>query len=168
MILIAAGSNLPISGVDSQQLVFSAFSAVDRFARILARSPLYESPAWPDPADPAFVNAVVRVETELDPPALLAALHAVEAAFGRRRTARNAPRTLDLDLLGYNDVVSDGPNGLALPHPRLRERDFVLAPLCDVAPDWRPPGGGPPASAMLAGLPKPQARRISGQKARKC
>lgn len=163
MILIAAGSNLPFCGVDSQQLVLNAFFAVGRVARIVVISPLYESPAWPDPADPPFANAVAAVETGLAPEALLEALHAIEAGFGRRRTRANAPRTLDLDLIAYGTERRDGHGGgLVLPHPRLADRDFVLAPLCDIAPDWRDPGSGRSAAALLADLPARSARRISG------
>ena len=103
MILIAAGSSLPFSNLDSQHIVLKAFQAVGRMSRLIAQSSLYESPAWPDPADPPFVNAVAAVETDMAPDALLAGLHAIEAGFGRRRAVRNAPRTLDLDLLAYHD-----------------------------------------------------------------
>lgn len=161
MIFIAAGSNLPFCGVDSQQLVLNAFSAMERIVRIPLASPLYRSPAWPDPADPPFVNAVASIETRLEPMALLAALHALEAGFGRSRGVKNAPRTLDLDLLAYGEERADGTDGPELPHPRLHERDFVLAPLCDIAPGWRHPVSGRTAQAMLDALPRPAARRIT-------
>jgi 2-amino-4-hydroxy-6-hydroxymethyldihydropteridine diphosphokinase len=161
MILIAAGSNLPFCGLDSQQIVLRSFFAIGRCARVIVQSPLYTSPAWPDPRDPVFVNAAARLETDLEPPALLALLHAVEAAFGRRRDARNAPRTLDLDLLAHNDVVSDGGAGAPiLPHPGIEHRDFVLAPVADIAPDWRPPGQSKTASELLDALPSRTATRI--------
>ncbi len=158
MILIAAGSNLPFCGVDSQQIVLHSFLAVGRFTDVVAKSPLYSSPAWPDPADPPFVNAVAEIRTDLPPPALLAALHGVEAAFGRSRGAANAPRTLDLDLIAYDDVRSEQP---ILPHPRFMDRGFVLAPLCDIAPDWRPPGEARTALDLLEALPERRARPIS-------
>lgn len=161
MILIAAGSNLPWQDIDSQQIVPCSLAAVGRFASIVAKSPLYRSPAWPDPADPPFINAVAVVETELRPAALLAGLHAVERAFGRRRSVRNAPRTLDLDLIAYDDEIShEAQEGPLLPHPRLGARDFVLAPLNDVAPDWRHPQTGETAAQMLAGLATRAARRL--------
>lgn len=158
MILIAAGSNLPFCGVDSQQIVLHSFLAIGRFTDVVAKSPLYSSPAWPDPADPPFVNAVAEIRTDLPPAALLAALHAVEAAFGRRRGTANAPRTLDLDLIAYGDIRSERP---ILPHPRFQDREFVLAPLCDIAPGWRPPGAARTARELLEALPARQARRIS-------
>lgn len=166
MIFIAAGSNLPFCDTPSQHLVTRAFAVLDRFVQVKAVSHLYKSTAWPDPADPPFVNAAALVETEMGPHALLAALHAVEAAFGRRRGMRNGPRTLDLDLISYNDVCSEeGSEVLVLPHPRFFEREFVLAPLCDIAPDWRFPGDGPwtgkSVRELLSGLEIRETQRIS-------
>ncbi len=157
MILIAAGSNLPFCGVDSQQIVLHSILAIGRFTELIAKSPLYLSPAWPDPSDPAFVNAVAHIRTEIEPAPLLAALHGIERAFGRTRGQKNAPRTLDLDLIAFGNRQSDHPN---LPHPRLSSRDFVLAPLCDIAPDWRPPGENRTAAEILKGLEGRTARRI--------
>lgn len=169
MILIAAGSSLPFCGFDSQHIVLRAFRAIGRIAEIERQSPLYESPAWPVPSDPAFVNAVISVTTDLGPLALLHGLHAIEAGFGRRRDApRNAPRTLDLDLLAYDDVAMTGDEtgekvegGLILPHPRISERAFVLAPLCDIAPDWRHPVTREVAKSMLSAVSARGMRRIS-------
>jgi 2-amino-4-hydroxy-6-hydroxymethyldihydropteridine diphosphokinase len=90
---------------------------------------------------PDFINAVASVQTTLKPQALLAALLAIENRHGRRRTMRNAPRTLDLDLLLYGEAVFD-QDGLTLPHPRLHERAFVLAPLAEIAPEAMVPGMG--------------------------
>ena len=166
MILIAAGSSLPFRGIDSQQIVLRAFSALDRVAALTAKSSLYETPAWPDADDPPFINAVAAVETALPPEALLAALHAIEAGFGRRRRQRNAPRSLDLDLIAYHDERRDGVGdgiggGLRLPHPGIATREFVLAPLAEIAPDWRHPVTGATAQTMLEGLKAHKARRIS-------
>src|SRR6202012_735638 len=103
-----------------------------RHVEIRAVSSFYRSPAWPDPADPPFVNAVAELKTKLQPVALMAILHEVETDFGRKRSAPNVPRTLDIDLLDYDGRVEPGPP--ALPHPRMEKRAFVLVPLCDVAP----------------------------------
>lgn len=160
MILIAAGSSLPFNHIDSQQIVLSAFFALGRLMTINAVSALYETPAWPDPSDPPFVNAVAAVSTNMPAQALLQALHAIEAGFGRRRDTRNAPRTLDLDLLAYGRECRHEEAGVLLPHPRLQKREFVLAPLCDIAPDWRHPIFGKTAAEMLTALPDQNALRI--------
>ena len=97
-------------------------------------SALYETAAVGGPANqPHYLNAVLSVATPLPPRELLAALLQTEDACGRRRAERHGPRTLDLDLLIYDDLVLDEPE-LELPHPRLHLRRFVLKPLCDIAP----------------------------------
>lgn len=108
--------------------------------QLAGQSRLYRSLAIGPGAQPDYANAVVIVTTSLNAEALLAALHALEARAGRTRTLRWGARTLDLDLLLYERHISHEPT-LLLPHPRLSERDFVLQPLCDIAPGWRLPNG---------------------------
>lgn len=105
-------------------------------ATLLARSSDYRTPPWGEEAQEPFINACVEVETGLDPHALLFTLHKIEKRFGRDRAKeqRWGPRTLDLDLLAYDDAVIKQPD-LTLPHPRLFERAFVLVPLAEIAPD---------------------------------
>ena len=116
--------------------------------RLLAASSLYRSAPVGVVAQPDFINAVARIETAVTARALLQALLAAEARFGRRREFPGAPRTLDLDLLLYGDRVIDEPE-LVVPHPRMHERAFVLAPLAEIAPDIAIPGKGR-AAALLA------------------
>ena len=101
-----------------------------------ARSPDYATPPWGDLQQADFINACVEIETSLGPHALLFTLHKIERKFGRDRAreTRWGPRTLDLDLIAYDDVRIDRPE-LTLPHPRLFERAFVLVPLAEIAPD---------------------------------
>jgi len=113
---------------------------------------MYTSPAWPDPADPPFTNAVAAVDTWLAPAELMMTLHAVESEFGRKRGIPNIPRTLDLDLIDYDGRVESAIGGPVLPHPRATERAFVLAPLLDVAPDWRDPVTGTSGRDRLKAL----------------
>lgn len=123
--------------------------------KILSASSFYETPAWPNPSDPAFVNAVAAVQTVLQPVELLNLLHGVETEFGRMRSAPNAARTLDIDLLDYDGCVMT--DGVMLPHPRLAERSFVLVPLLEIAPGWTHPVTGLAAAELLAGLPDQDA-----------
>src|SRR5512141_533977 len=107
-------------------------------AALLARSSDYATPPWGEEAQARFVNACIEIETSLDPHALLFTLHKIEKKFGRNRAqeTRWGPRTLDLDLIAYDDVSLDTPD-LTLPHPRLFERGFVLVPLAEIAGDRR-------------------------------
>ncbi|MBU1360382.1 MAG: 2-amino-4-hydroxy-6-hydroxymethyldihydropteridine diphosphokinase [Gammaproteobacteria bacterium] len=128
---VAIGANLG----DARAAVAGAMTALNGLphTRVTARSSLYRS-APVDASGPDFVNAVVEIDTALAPERLLAELHRLEADAGRTRPARNAPRTLDLDLLAV-DGVSVESTSLTLPHPRMTERAFVLVPLAEIAPD---------------------------------
>ncbi|MEU3355885.1 2-amino-4-hydroxy-6-hydroxymethyldihydropteridine diphosphokinase [Streptomyces sp. NPDC037389] len=120
--------------------------------RVKAVSPVYETEPWGvEPgAQPTYFNAVVLVKTTLPPDSLLERGHAIEEAFERVRDERWGPRTLDVDIVTYQDVVSDDPV-LTLPHPRAHERAFVLAPWYDVDPEAVVPGHGS-VSELLAGI----------------
>lgn len=139
---IGIGSNLD----EPRARVRAAIDELDTLphCRVSGRSSLYLSAAIGGPPQPDYVNAVTRLETGLAPMDLLAALLAIETRHGRSRTEPNAPRTLDLDLLLYDSatLISDG---LRLPHPRMHERRFVLAPLLEVDPEAQVPGHGPVA-----------------------
>jgi 2-amino-4-hydroxy-6-hydroxymethyldihydropteridine diphosphokinase len=107
---------------------------------------------------PDFINAVARLDTGLAPEALLERLQDIERRHGRERPFPGAPRTLDLDLLLYGDQVLDTPR-LTVPHPRMHERRFVLAPLAEIAPEAAVPGRGS-ARALLAACPEQAVERI--------
>lgn len=144
---IALGANLG----DPASTLRAAFSALDALpdSRLLARSALYLSAPVGLTGQPDFVNAAAHIETTLPPEALLDALFAIEQQFGRLRGERNGPRTLDLDLLLYDQQVISTPR-LTLPHPRLHLRAFVLLPLADLDPALRIPGRGTLAAWLPA------------------
>ena len=159
MILVALGANLPTArhGTPAEGLDAALSVLAEHGIQSVARSGWYRSAPIPPADGPWFVNGVVRVETTLSPVPLVARLLSVEAAFGRWRSVAGASRPLDLDLLDYDGQVirheadDDGP-ALILPHPRLAERAFVLAPLVEVAPEWRHPVTGATATSLLAAV----------------
>ena len=136
---IGLGSNLD----DPIRQVRSAISRLDSMegTRVVARSSLYRSAPFGPVEQPDFVNAAVTVETRLAPRQLLAALQAIESDLGREPAERWGPRRIDLDLLVYGDAVID-EQGLKIPHPGIAERNFVLLPLGEIAPDLFVPGLG--------------------------
>src|SRR5689334_14693066 len=109
MILIGLGANIPSSAGTPDVTLRAALSELaSHEIDVIEVSPIYRSPAWPDPNDPDYANAVASIETRLDPEQLMARLHETETVFGRKRSARNAPRTLDLDLIDYDGLVTEG------------------------------------------------------------
>ena len=137
---VALGANLgdPLATL---RLAVEALHALPD-SRTLGVSSFYRTAPVGLRNQPDFINAVASLQTGLTPAALLDALFAVEGQFGRVRSIRNAPRTLDLDLLMHGAHVSDDPY-LTLPHPRMHLRAFVLAPLAEIAPALMVPGHGP-------------------------
>ena len=151
---IALGSNMPFEGASAPRVLARAVSAMQAAGlHPLALSGLWESPAWPPSDQPDYYNAIVALDPAgLSPQQLYAVLRDIELSFGRERRDRWAARTLDLDI-----VAMEGRAGtfgaITLPHPRMHERAFVLAPMDEVAPAWRHPETGLSPSEMLDLLP---------------
>jgi 2-amino-4-hydroxy-6-hydroxymethyldihydropteridine diphosphokinase len=172
--LIAVGANLPSPAGSVSQTVVVALGllAASESVELRKQSRLFQTPAYPVGSGPDFVNAAVEIATDLPPDKLMALLHRIELQMGRTRTNRWEARVLDLDLLACGDLVlpdnagfdhwmnmpeaqhSDtAPPQLILPHPRLHNRGFVLAPLADIAPAWMHPRRGQTVRQMLDQLP---------------
>ena len=133
-VLIALGGNVGDVRATFQKAIVNICDMTQGV--LLARSSDYATPPWGDEQQAPFINACIEIETGLDPHALLFTLHKIESRFGRDRARerRWGPRTLDLDLIAYDDVSMQTPE-LTLPHPRAFERTFVLVPLAEIAPD---------------------------------
>jgi 2-amino-4-hydroxy-6-hydroxymethyldihydropteridine diphosphokinase len=163
MVFVAIGANLPSpDGATALETCRRAAAALDALPglRLKALSRWYETDPVPPSGQPPYINGVaLLVGSVADPASLLAALQAIENAFGRIRGEPNAARTLDLDIVSMDGLVRTAPDPI-LPHPRAHLRAFVLAPLADVAPDWVHPVLGTRVDALLRALP-PQGIRLS-------
>jgi len=159
MIVIALGANLDSPAGPPAMTIRAALGELAKNGvKVEAVSALYRTPAWPDASEPPFDNAVIRMDTAHSPTELMNILHQIESLYGRTRGAKNAPRTLDLDLIDYHGRVEAGPP--TLPHPRMAERAFVLIPLSDVAPEWRHPVSGRSVGELIAALPEESRRGV--------
>ena len=145
---LGLGSNLG----DREENLRKALSLLGDVGEITALSSVYETEPWGYAEQPYFLNMVCEFRTSLSPPELLALAQEVERRLGRVRTIRYGPRTMDVDILLYGDQIVDTPD-LQIPHPRIPERAFVLAPLAEIAPDVEHSTLKRPISALLADAP---------------
>jgi 2-amino-4-hydroxy-6-hydroxymethyldihydropteridine diphosphokinase len=138
---IGMGANLPSRAGPPEATLTAAAARLESLGHVARRSSLFLTDPVGFADQPRFVNAVVALETDLEPRALLNALLRIEQEFGRDRSSglANRPRTLDLDILLFGNIELREP-GLEIPHPRLAERLFALLPLCEIAPSLVPPG----------------------------
>ena len=171
--VVALGGNVASHVGDPAATLAAAIIALKSDSvQIVAVSQFYQTPCFPAGVGPDYINAAAILSTDLEPGIFLNLLHRTEAEFGRQRRQRWGNRTLDLDLLAYDDLISPdpatykdwrdlapeeqvlrAPAELILPHPRLHERAFVLVPLQDIARHWRHPVLGMDVDQMVAGLP---------------
>jgi 2-amino-4-hydroxy-6-hydroxymethyldihydropteridine diphosphokinase len=152
MILVALGANLPSRfGTPDQSLNHVLRLLPSRGVRVIRASRLYANPAVPQSGQPDYVNCVAVVETTAEPGELIDICLAIERELGRVRSEKWGPRSIDIDIVDFDGLVFDSP-ALTLPHPRVKERAFVLIPLLEVAPEWRHPVSGERGADLLAQL----------------
>ena len=163
MIFIGLGGNLTCETFGPPRATCGAALQImtQRGMKIIKRSRWYESAPVPISDQPWYVNGVVSIETTLSAHDLVSEVLNIEAELGRRRSVANAPRTIDLDVIAYNDEVIDAesPEQVAIPHPRMHQRAFVLLPLAEIAPDWQHPKTNASLDRLIAALPEDQTCR---------
>ena len=179
-LIVALGSN-QISGESTPELILRhAVQAIEmRGAVIRKSSAFYQTPCFPAGVGPDYINAALLIEAAWTPAQAMSQLHAVEQEFGRERAQRWGQRTLDLDLIAFDDVVAPdlktyekwrdlgpdqqkmrAPTDLILPHPRVQDRAFVLVPMSDVANDWVHPVSGLSVQQMLDAIPDSEKAEV--------
>lgn len=180
--MVAFGANLQLGSLSLEQTIFAAIKAFrDEDLDVISTSNLYETPSFPAGSGPNYINGALLITPRhfAQPQEILAALHRIEARFGRQRVQRWGGRTLDLDLIACDDTVlpdqatfqrwfdmplaeqaSRAPDQIIVPHPRMQDRAFVLVPLADVAPEWRHPVLQKTVTQLLADLPEAARREV--------
>lgn len=166
MIFLGLGGNLECETYGGPRRTCGAALDLlsERGVSILAHSRWYESAPVPVSDQPWFINGVVSIETRLSPGDLVKTVLAVESELGRRRSVPNAPRTIDIDVIAYDNEIIDRVDGrnasdVIIPHPRMHIRAFVILPLADIAPQWRHPVTGQGIEELKGDLPKDQICR---------
>ncbi|NOD78141.1 MULTISPECIES: 2-amino-4-hydroxy-6-hydroxymethyldihydropteridine diphosphokinase [unclassified Ruegeria] len=179
--VVALGANLNLRGNEPAMTLRNALDAIARQEVVIRSvSRFFATPCFPVGAGPDYVNAAALIATEKSPTELLRVLHAVEHEFGRERIQRWGMRTLDLDLVCFDDLVlpdqavfdrwltlpsdaqqNEAPDQLILPHPRLQDRAFVLVPMADIAPDWCHPVLERSVTQMVADLPLAEVEAVT-------
>jgi 2-amino-4-hydroxy-6-hydroxymethyldihydropteridine diphosphokinase len=149
VIFLALGSNMG----DREANLKAAVDALEPEVHPIACSPVYETPPWGYLEQPKFLNQVVKAETHLKPTDLLEYIKKIEGQQGRQETFRNGPRSIDLDIIFYDQEVIDLPP-LTIPHPRMETRAFVLVPLADLAPHYQHPILGVSVTDLLSKVDK--------------
>ena len=151
-VYIGLGANLARDGFTPAQTLQAAIDELHKLAGpVVAQSSFWSSPAWPDPAEPAYTNAVIELDTQLSPDRLLDIMQAIENVFGRVREKRWASRTVDLDIIDFRGL-NRSDERLDLPHPRAQGRAVVMLPLSEIAPSWNDPVSGRKIEDLVAAL----------------
>ena len=139
MKIIALGSNIPFKNISPAEIIEEAYNILENYnIKILKKSNIYQSEAFPNKSDPLFYNSALSIETKLNPIDLLDNLLKIEKLFGRARKEKNSPRTLDIDIISYDNLILNEKN-LKIPHPALHLRPFVILPIRDLDTNWKHP-----------------------------
>jgi len=155
---LAIGSNL---GNKINNIEVTKFELEKYNIKILKSSSIYISDSWPDPDMPTYMNIIIKIETSLVPLELLKICNLIELKLGRVRSQKNAPRTCDIDIIDYDkEILNEKNDKLILPHPRMKERNFVLLPLFEIDRSWKHPKSKINIVNLINSLPIKDLRSI--------
>ncbi len=157
-VYLAIGSNL---GNKLNNIELAKFELEKKKIKILKSSSSYISRSWPDTTKPNYINIIIKIKTNLTPIELLKVCNLIESKLGRIRTIINAPRTCDIDIIDYNQIILNEKNKqLILPHPRMNKRNFVLLPLFEIEKSWKHPKSKIGIVNLISSLPVKDLRSI--------
>ena len=157
IVFLGIGSNL---GIRKTNIEKAKFLLVDYNLEILSVSSYYETPSWPDPKKPMFLNIILKLKCTYNPQELLNICKSIEIKLGRKKTERNFPRTCDLDIIDFNNLVSKKSDKINLPHKMMHKRNFVLFPLFQIQKNWTHPNKKIDVKTLISLLPDRDIRSI--------
>ena len=148
MVYIGIGSNI---GNRINNIIKAKYLLIQNGIKITKSSSYYETLSWPDPSNPKFINVIVQSNTKISPGKFLIIFKSIEKKLGRKKSLKNEPRTCDIDLISYNQKISNG--SIYLPHKRMHERNFVLIPLFELNKNWSHPKTNLSIKKLIFSLP---------------
>jgi len=157
IVFLGIGSNLGLRKLNIEKA--KSLLAEHRLD-FLSISSYYETPSWPDPKNPKFLNIILKFKCNYDPQALLKICKNIERRLGRKKAKKNAPRTCDLDIIDFNNLVSNKTDEINLPHKMMHKRNFVLLPLFEIQKNWIHPDKQIDVKTLISLLPDRDIRSI--------
>ncbi len=150
IVFLGIGSNLGLRKINIEK---AKFLLAKHKLHFLSVSSYYETPSWPDPRKPKFLNIILKLKCYYNPKELLKICKSIEIQLGRKKAKKNAPRICDLDIIDFNNLVSKGTDNINLPHKMMHKRNFVLIPLFEIQKNWNYPGKKIDVKTLISLLP---------------
>ena len=157
IVFLGIGSNLGLRKINIEK---AKFLLAQYNLNFLSISGYYETPSWPDPRKPKFLNIILKLKCNYNPQELLKICKFIEIQLGRKKSKKNAPRTCDLDIIDFNNLVSKQNNEINLPHKMMHKRNFVLLPLFEIQKNWIHPDKKIDVKTLISLLPDRDIRSI--------
>ena len=157
IVFLGIGSNLGLRKINIEK---AKFLLTEYNLKLLSVSSYYETPSWPDPTKPNFINIILKLKCYYNPQELLKICKSIETQLGRKKAKRNAPRICDLDIIDFNNLVSKKNAKINLPHKMMHERNFVLFPLFEIQKNWIHPDKQIDVKTLISLLPDRDIRSI--------